>query len=67
MLIQNGSNGFIVETNVVSSFYEALIKLIESDTLRVNFGETLRQDITNNYSEETIVNEYINWVQNSCK
>jgi glycosyltransferase involved in cell wall biosynthesis len=67
MLIQNGSNGFIVETNVVSSFYEVLIKLIESDTLQINFGETLRQDITNNYSEETIVNEYINWVQNSCK
>lgn len=67
LLIQNGSNGFVVETNMVSSFYEALIKLLESDTLQVNFGKTLRQDIMNNYSEEAIINEYLNWVQNSCK
>jgi glycosyltransferase involved in cell wall biosynthesis len=67
MLIQNGSNGFVVETNTVSSFYEALIKLIESDTLQVNFGKTLRQDIINNYSEESVIDEYLNWVQNSCK
>ena len=67
MLIQNGSNGFVVETNTVSSFYEALIKLIESDTLQVNFGKTLRQDIINNYSEESVIDEYLNWVQNNCK
>jgi glycosyltransferase involved in cell wall biosynthesis len=67
MLVQNGVNGFMVDSNSTSSFYEALIKLIESDTLQTNFGVALHQNIVNNYSEEIIIKEYLYWLQNSCK
>jgi glycosyltransferase involved in cell wall biosynthesis len=65
ILIQDGVNGFVVDSNSTSLFYEALIKLINSNTLQTNFGIALHQNIVNNYSEKTIVKEYLNWVQNS--
>jgi len=65
ILIQDGVNGFVVDSNSTSLFYEALIKLINSNTLQTNFGIALHQNIVNNYSEKTIVKEYLHWVQNS--
>ena len=65
LVIQDGVNGFVVDANSTSSFYEALIKLIESGTLQTNFGIALYQNIINNYSEKSIIKEYLRWIQNS--
>lgn len=67
IVIQDGVNGFLVDSNSTSSFYEALIKLIDSDTVQTNFGSALHQNIVSNYSDKTIIKEYLYWVQNSCK
>lgn len=64
-LIQDGVNGFVVDSNSTYSFYEALIKLMDSDTLQTNFGVAFHQNIVNNYSEKNIVKEYLHWLQNS--
>ncbi len=66
-LVQDRINGFVVGPNATSSFYEALIKLIESDSLQTIFGIALHQKIVSNYSQETIIKEYLHWVKNSCR
>ena len=66
-LIQDGLNGFVIDASSPSLFYDALIKLIESDSLKTIFGNALHQKIVNNYSQETIIKEYLHWVQNSCR
>ena len=66
-LIQDGINGFVVDASSPSLFYEALIKLIGSDSLQTNFGNALHQKIVSNYSQETIIKEYLHWVKNSCR
>ena len=66
-LIQDGFNGFVVDASSPSLFYDALIKLIESDSLQKIFGIALHQKIVSNYSQETIIKEYLYWVKNSCR
>ncbi|MCI4442416.1 MAG: glycosyltransferase [Lentimicrobium sp.] len=63
LLIQDGINGFIVETDELQLFCDSLVKLIENDTLRADFGKALQRTITNNYSEKTVINQYLDWLE----
>jgi glycosyltransferase involved in cell wall biosynthesis len=65
-VIQDGKNGFVVPQNE-ELFYAALFKLIESETLRHNFGEAIYTTVSKNYSEEAIIKNYLNWLQKHCK
>ena len=64
LLIQNGVNGFLVETGKVEAFYESLVQLMESESLRNDFGKALQKTIENNYSEQTVIDQYLGWLSN---
>jgi glycosyltransferase involved in cell wall biosynthesis len=66
-VIQNGKNGFLINIQKEELFYKALIELIEKEMLRDNFGEALYRTIFENYSEERVVKQYLNWLQKSKK
>lgn len=63
LVIQDGINGFLVETNSEELFYGSLVQLMESDTLRLHFGNKLQKTIGNNYSEEAVIQQYSNWIK----
>ena len=65
LVIQDGINGFLVQSGKIELFNNSLIKLIESDSLRDNFGKALQKTIKNNYSEKAVLNQYTNWLENS--
>jgi glycosyltransferase involved in cell wall biosynthesis len=67
LLIKDGINGFLVEKGEVQLFYNSLVKLIESDSLRYNFGKELQKTILNKYSEKAIIAQYLHWLENSKK
>ncbi|PKB17476.1 glycosyltransferase [Flavobacterium sp. 5] len=63
MIVQNGKNGFIVETERSDLFYQALVNLIENETLRVDFGKALFDTIQTEYAEESVMKKYLNWLK----
>ena len=67
LVIQDGINGFLVEPASVELFYDSVVKLIENDSLRADFGKALQKTITNNYSEEAVIQQYSRWLENSIK
>jgi glycosyltransferase involved in cell wall biosynthesis len=66
-VIQDGFNGFLVETGKIELFYNSVVKLIESNSLRADFGKALRKTIENDYSEKAVINHYLYWIGNSFK
>jgi len=67
LLIQDGINGFLVETGNTQSFYDSLLKLMNNEILQNNFGKALQQTIYSKYSEQTVLQQYLNWLENSGK
>ena len=67
LLIKDGVNGFLAEADNLQMFYDSLVKLIENNTLRTDFGNALQKTIINNYSEKTVIHQYLNWLENSIK
>jgi glycosyltransferase involved in cell wall biosynthesis len=65
LLIQDGKNGFMVETGNVPAFYNSLVQLMNNETLRNDFGKALEQTININYSEQTVINQYLDWLANN--
>lgn len=63
LLIQDGVNGFIVETGNVQLFYDSLVKLMENEILQHDLGKALQQTIMNNYSEQNVVKKYLDWLE----
>ncbi|WP_188050043.1 glycosyltransferase family 4 protein [Flavobacterium sp. GP15] len=66
-VIQKNVNGFLVESDQIEVFYDSIVKLIANDKLQIDFGLALYKTIVENYSEESVIKIYINWLQNSCK
>ena len=66
-IIKNNQNGFIVESNSDFDFYESVLKLIESKDLRNKFGISLYDLIIENFSKESVLDQYINWINNTFK
>jgi glycosyltransferase involved in cell wall biosynthesis len=44
-------------------FYEAVVKLIKNEILRIDFGNLLYNTVDENYSEETVMKNYLEWLQ----
>jgi glycosyltransferase involved in cell wall biosynthesis len=66
-LITNGTNGFLVAAQQPVLFYEALVTLINSKELQMEFGRAFYQTVLNHNSETTVIGQYLNWLQNSYK
>ncbi len=67
LMMQDGRNGFMVEVNNTDLFYESLVRLVESASLQSEFGKALHQTIVEQYSEESVLGQYLNWLENSGK
>jgi glycosyltransferase involved in cell wall biosynthesis len=64
-IVQHKKNGFIVGSNEPNLFYESLVNLITDETLRTNFGKELYDTIQEDYSVESVMKKYLNWLSNS--
>jgi glycosyltransferase involved in cell wall biosynthesis len=62
-VIQNGKNGFVVPARKEQLFYEAVMKFIENDTMRIDFGNLLYHTINENYSEQIVIKKYLDWLK----
>jgi glycosyltransferase involved in cell wall biosynthesis len=58
-IIQNNINGFIVESNDVDGFCNAILKLIDDDNLAQQFGINLNHLILTKYSQSIVMTEYL--------
>ena len=67
LLIQDGVNGFMVETGEAQLFYDSLVKLMENETLQNDFGKALQQTIYDDYSEKSVIEKYLGWLVTSRK
>jgi glycosyltransferase involved in cell wall biosynthesis len=63
MVVQNKINGYIVNSNEVDSFYNALVDLLENEALRNDFGNALYNTIQDDYSCSSVIEKYLNWLQ----
>ena len=64
-IVQNGENGFIVDAGRADLFYQSLVNLIDNETLRSDFGTALFNTIQSEYTSESVMKKYLNWLQNS--
>ena len=62
-VVQNKKNGFVVDSNEPDLFYEALVNLIEDESLRTNFGTALYNTVQVDYIAESVIKKYLNWLQ----
>jgi glycosyltransferase involved in cell wall biosynthesis len=65
MIIENNKNGFMVDSNECESFYNSLVDLITDEKLRSDFGIALYTTIQENYTAESVIKKYLNWIQTS--
>lgn len=65
LLVQDGKNGLMVETGKAQLFHDSLVKLVESEVLQNDFGKALQETINNNYSGQTVIKQYLGWLENS--
>ena len=62
LIIKDGINGFIVDANDASLFYQKVVRFITESDLRAQMGDSLYQTVIENNSEEGIIVNYLNWV-----
>jgi len=65
MIVQHGTNGFLVNSNQEAVFYQCLVSLIENEELRSQFGKALYETIQSDYSADRVIYDYLNWVKTS--
>jgi glycosyltransferase involved in cell wall biosynthesis len=63
LVVNDGINGFLVETNSTQLFYDSMVNLIDNENLHTDFGKALRKTISTNYSEEAVLNQYLKWLK----
>jgi len=61
-IVQHGKNGFIVDSNESELFYQSLLELIENEALRTDFGNALFDTIQKDYTAESVVRKYLEWL-----
>ena len=61
-VINNNENGFITENFGTENFYNSLVKLIENEELRINFGNKLYKTILKNNSEQGVLDKFLDWI-----
>jgi glycosyltransferase involved in cell wall biosynthesis len=64
-VIQNGLNGFIVPGQEPDLFFNALIQLIENESLRIELGKSLYDTVLKKHSEQAVMERYLNWLQST--
>ncbi len=62
-IIEDGVNGFIVDTNETEMFYQKLLKYVADENLRNQMGAALYQTILENNSEQSVITHYLDWVK----
>jgi glycosyltransferase involved in cell wall biosynthesis len=62
-IVQHGENGFVTASNEPHLFYKSLLKLVENETLRTDFGKALFDTIKATYTAESVMKKYLNWLQ----
>lgn len=62
LIIQSGKNGFLAPNYDVETFYQKLVELIDNPELRNRLGNALHSTIESHHSEQAIVNQFIQWV-----
>ena len=62
-IVQYGKNGFIVDSNESELFYQSLVDLINNKTLRLDFGNQLYNTVQADYTAESVIKKYLNWLQ----
>lgn len=62
LIIRNGENGFIVPSENAEMFGESLSAVIENEEMRKRLGEALYRTIMQNHSEETVIGQYLDWL-----
>jgi glycosyltransferase involved in cell wall biosynthesis len=67
LLVKNGINGFMVESEMAQLFYDSLVKLMENESLRNDFQKEFHQTINNDYSEKSVIVKYLSWVEKNEK
>ncbi len=50
-MIQDGENGFLIPPKSSNSLAEQVIKILQSDKLKINMGQKARKTILNNYGD----------------
>jgi len=63
LIVQHKQNGFIVDSDDPNSFYQSVVDLITNETLRSDFGMALYETIQANYTAESVMKKYLNWLQ----
>lgn len=63
-LIKNKENGGIVASNDVDHFCTLLSLLIENSDIRNTWSANLHNSIIENYSENKVLLNYLNWIRN---
>jgi glycosyltransferase involved in cell wall biosynthesis len=62
-IVQHGHNGFIVDPGKADLFCQSLENLMQNEVLRVDFGKALFDTIKKDYTAESVILKYINWLQ----
>ncbi|WPR71591.1 glycosyltransferase [Flavobacterium sp. NG2] len=63
LLIENGSNGFLVTDFEVVNFYKCVVTLIENSELQTNFGLALYKTISEGYTQDPVMQQYLRWLK----
>ena len=61
-IIINNKNGILVPTNDPYLFSNELLKLIENKEFRLNLAQQLYNLISNDFSEQSVINQYKSWI-----
>lgn len=62
-VVENNTNGFLVESNNSDLFYSRLVELIENKLLRERFAEKLQLKVVAHFSSASIMKKYIHWIR----
>lgn len=62
-LVVHQKEGFVVPTGSIDLFYKSLVELIDNQNLRLRFGQAFKNKIQENYSEESAINNFLEWAK----
>lgn len=63
-IISNEVNGCLIKSNDAVSFHEALVALISDAARRKAMARALNQTITEGYSSKSVLEKYMQWLEN---
>lgn len=61
-VIEHNENGILVPSSDADAFYKELLKLISNQILREKLGLRLHEDVNYKYSNKSIIEQYIAWL-----